>query len=1838
MQNNISQSLDELIIEKQYWINTFEDITDRCSFPFNYPNTSGKFEKESCERKMSESIESEMNKITMGSDLLNYYLFFSTLAVLTKEYTSQDDFIIGTSVFSQKEKSKLLNTILPIRCQLEQKMSFGNLIKQMQSNILEATNYYAYPVSKLVEDLEISVPKTGFPLFDIALVLDGIHDLADIEELELNLVFIFTKIDGHIIFKVKYNKYVYSNRFVNQIIDHFLCLLDQGIRNVETPIDEFEILSAKEREQIINFNSNIDNIYSNGKNILQEFSDIVLLYPNRIAIKFNNEQLSYKILDEKSNQLARHLIKKGVKKNYIVGILLNHSQDLMVSILAVLKTGSGYLPIDPSNSEQRIKTIIAESNIKFLISKSGIVEYFSYTILQNLYGEGTSPTLTAKRDPISNLDSLPIPDRSLINYSKYSKYIGQGLVKNAITMQASRGCPYSCAYCCRVWPRKAYFRSAEHIFKEVKYYYERGFRKFVIIDDIFNLDKENAIRFFDLIIENKLKIMLLFPSGLRGDILTKEFIDKMIEAGTRSFPLSLETASERLHKMIKKNLDLERFRENIEYIIDKYPHVILELNTMHGFPTETIEESQKTLNFIKSLKYIHFPYVHILKYHSNTDIEKIAMENGLSKRDIEDSKNMAYHEIPDCLPFPKSYTLKYQSDFLNNYVLLKDRLLKVLPYQLQVLNEDELVQKYNSYLPFDIYKMDDFLNYVGIKKSEIEIYQEESLLKNSIGNIPGSKISRNTEAISILLIDASQYFSDDTDGLYNVVEQPLGLLCLATYLNEKLNDQVNIKIIKSGIDFDNFNELKDLLLGFKPDVIGIRALTYYRNFFHRTVARIKNWLPEIPVIAGGPYATNDYKDLLKDPNIDFAILGEGELTFLEVIQNFIYNNKKLPDNDKLSSIPGIAFIEGNKKCSEQLSCQIIELDCVKDQLKYESTEKLNLNFGLDSIAYVIYTSGTSGVPKGTLVSHENLKRIVKSPNYCNVDPSDIVLNLSNYAFDGSMFDFFAPLLNGARLVMFDRVEAKSIIKIANEIKDSQITLFFITTALLNMIVDFNIDCIKNVRKILFGGEMVSFNHIKTLFDKLGKNRIIHMYGPTETAVFSTFYPINQINNKLSTVPIGKPVNGTNIYILNKNQKLVPIGVIGELYIGNLALSLGYLNCGELTDQKFIKILDNEIGKVYKTGDLAKFLPDGNIQIIGRKDSQIKLRGFRIELEEIKNQIFKFNNVKDVLVIYKKNDDSQGIILAYVQLNNGIFVEDLKNYLKRNLPDYMIPSFIIKMESFPMTTNGKIDFNRLPAPGLISEMELSKPENETQKRLVEIWANLINIDQSAISIDADFFDIGGHSLLALRLANTIQQTFNKKIDFSDIIKSPTIRNLSEELEKLPSELLCTIESSPVLDYYYATSIQQRLYSLQQMAPESVFYNITLAYELHGNLDIDQLKIAIKKLIKRHSIFRTSFQIIDNSICQIVSDEIDVEIQVLSCSKDNIDKMISDFNKPFDLSLAPLLRVGLVEICKNQYILAFNFHHIIIDGYCMPRFFNELVALFKNETLPDVKLHYKDYSYWLSLEQQQIMLKRQKEFWLNELSQPLPLLNLPFDFNEGDESFVGETMSFSLDKKMSLSVNKLARDNKLTLFTVLFSIFKVLLSRICNQENIIVGTTVSGRNQKDLDGIFGIFINTLPIKSCPERNKTFIQFLYEIKDITTRAFLNQNIQLEDVMNELPISSKHGGNPLFDAVFVLQNNEMAKLEQMGNLTVVPYKIKNNTTMFPINFLATEFDGEIQVNLMYAIDRFKQKSIENVCENYIYIVEQVIENNNIKIGDIDLKNKYLKSEILTIDQDFNL
>jgi non-ribosomal peptide synthetase component F/acyl carrier protein len=882
-----------------------------------------------------------------------------------------------------------------------------------------------------------------------------------------------------------------------------------------------------------------------------------------------------------------------------------------------------------------------------------------------------------------------------------------------------------------------------------------------------------------------------------------------------------------------------------------------------------------------------------------------------------------------------------------------------------------------------------------------------------------------------------------------------------------------------------------------------------------------------------------------------------------------------------------------------------------------------------------------------LTTHYNVTRVVRDTNYIDIKPEDRFLQLSNYAFDGSVFDIYGALLNGSALVLIEKDDVLAVERLAEIIKREAITVFFVTTALFNTLVDLDIECLHGIRKVLFGGERVSIEHSGNALAYLGKGRVIHVYGPTETTVYAAYYFIDGIADTASTIPIGKPISNTTIYVLDKHLKPLPIGASGELYIGGTGTARGYVNSPELTAEKFLFDFSK---KLYKTGDLGRWLPDGNIEFIGRIDHQVKIRGLRIELGEIESQLLTHDEIKEVVVISKQ--DQQGSsrgLCAYFVSDNELSTAQLREYLSKSLPGYMVPSYFIRLDRIPLTPNGKVDQRALPEPGLTVGENYAVPRDKIEKELVRIWSRVLSKDsshesqlQESIGIDDNFFELGGHSLKAARLMSRIYSVLNVKVPLTEIFRTPSIRGLAGYISETAGDRYVSIEPVEEREYYPLSPAQKRLCVLQQTNTHDMSYNMPRVMELEGELVTDRLEDIFKKLTARHESIRTSFETRKGELVQRVYDHIEFEVERLAAAaeEDNIANIIRGFVRPFDLSRPPLLRVGLINTGEQEHILMVDMHHIVTDGSSMGILVREFMALQTDEGLPPLRTRYKDFSIWMNGKSMKESIKKQEQYWLKEFAGEVPVLRLYTDevdlyrhsqsSSPGQWSLEGKRTDFELEIAASQGLMKLANEEGVTLYMVLLAIYNVFLFKLSGQEDIVVGTVTAGRSHPDLQPVMGMFVNTLALRNYPGRKTTFRTFLKEVKERTLEAFENQAYPFEELAEKVAADRDSRRNPLFDVMFALQNLDIPEVEIPG-LTLKPYAYENVISKFDLTLYGVEEDNKLLFIFEYRTQRFNQKIIGEFVSYFKDIIGVVLDNKDIKLADIDLSGDFSDSGLET-------
>ncbi len=902
------------------------------------------------------------------------------------------------------------------------------------------------------------------------------------------------------------------------------------------------------------------------------------------------------------------------------------------------------------------------------------------------------------------------------------------------------------------------------------------------------------------------------------------------------------------------------------------------------------------------------------------------------------------------------------------------------------------------------------------------------------------------------------------------------------------------------------------------------------------------------------------------------------------------------------------------------------------------------------LIYVIYTSGTSGNPKGVMVENRNLVNLVYALKEEIFDEYSSHLNLSlvtPYIFDASVKQIFPSLLLGHTLFIVPeelRFNSELLLKFYEE---NSINIADGTPMHLNAIlehIDINSCHHITLDTFVIGGEQLQLDTVKRFQNKFSsKTNIINVYGPTECCDVTTIYKVNTINkNCLTRIPIGKPIANSKVYIVDSNLNIQPIGVPGELCIGGAGLTRGYLNRSELTTEKFI---DNPFvlgEKMYRTGDLVRWLPAGNIEFLGRIDQQVKIRGFRIELEEIEARLLTHESIKEAVVIAREEQNETKYLCAYIVAERNLTITELREYLFEDLPEYMVPTYFIKLDNLPVTVNGKIDRKGLPVPKdvILAEMKYEAPGNEMEKKMVGIWSEVLDID--SLGINDNFFELGGHSLKAVSIIAKLNKLLDIDLNISDLFRYTTIKGLGKYIKGLEKKKNTQIEKVEEKEYYPLSSAQKRMYILSQFDIGSINYNIPSIFTIEGDLNKDRLEKALNLLIDRHESFRTYFEVENNQIKQKISKAIDFKLECIESDMENLDAAIKLLIKPFNLAQAPILRASLIRIDDYKHVFVLDIHHIISDGVSMGIFFRDLNGVYEGKKLPELRIQYKDYAEWQNRITDSKLIAEQEKYWLEMYEGEIPLLNLPTDYARSKvKSYKGAMVVAELSPNLTSKICEITRVTGTTLNMVLLATFNILLSKYSGQDDIIVGTISAGRKLADLENVIGMFVNTLALRSQPEGEKTFKEFLEEVRECTLKAYENQDYQLEELVDKLNISRDISRNPLFDIMFVMQNISTYELK-LHDLIVKPYSYQYEISKFDIILTATEGIEDITIAFEYCSELFHNDTIQRFARDYKKILTTIAEDICLKIKNISLLDEEqlggINSEMELLDEFLNL
>jgi amino acid adenylation domain-containing protein len=875
----------------------------------------------------------------------------------------------------------------------------------------------------------------------------------------------------------------------------------------------------------------------------------------------------------------------------------------------------------------------------------------------------------------------------------------------------------------------------------------------------------------------------------------------------------------------------------------------------------------------------------------------------------------------------------------------------------------------------------------------------------------------------------------------------------------------------------------------------------------------------------------------------------------------------------------------------------------------------------DTLAYIIFTSGSTGRPKGVMIEHHAVvNRILWMQLTYPITETDVILQKTSIVFDVSVWELFWWSFTGAALCLLrpgGEQEPNEIIKVISEYKVT--TIHFVPSMLSSFLTaaEGHIHYLSSLKYVFSSGEELKPEQVKLfgkLIGKINGTRLVNLYGPTEATVDVSYYECDFSKNH-SIVPIGKPINNISLYVLNTYKELVPIGVAGELYIAGVGLARGYLNNKELTDKKFVNNPNVHGERMYATGDIAVWLPDGNIRYLGRIDNQVKIRGYRIELGEIENQLLLHEVISEATVMLKGKDGNKYLVAYYVP-KREIYEKELKTFLSFALPSYMIPAHFVSMMKLPTTSNGKLDKRALPDPVFPIDNCYSAPSSVIECKLAFMWATVLACRMEEVGIRKSFFELGGHSMKAFHLINSINKEFSVNMGVRDIFENPTIESQASLLESMSSGNIVPILKVAENEFYGVSAAQERLFYQQMLYKDSIAYNNNLVLRIKTEVDISKLNRSLQQLIDRHSVLRTKFLLTIDGVMQKLVENVEFHIEELNTLQlKNIEDSVKYFTRPFNPESDFLMRCGLITFPQEGSYLLVDIHHIICDGISLNILIRDLAAIYMGEKLELLPLSYLDYAGW----QRSYDMRKQQAYWMRKLSGELPTLDLPVKQNKGGVDIHSAFLkTMKINATQYQEIRTIASDADASPFMFLLSLFYILLSKMSGKTDIIIGTDVVGRTHEAFKNVVGTFVNILPLRITVDNEVSYREFLAQVKQCVLEGLDNQEYQFEQMVVLQRKEKKNNFNDIVRVHFSF-DDVIEGSDALNQLSFVPVEVfLPLTTKYELQFTAKEENGTLYITFVASTGLYEEETISLMLDYHKHILETILENAEIRIGSI--------------------
>ncbi|MGD2088789.1 MAG: amino acid adenylation domain-containing protein [Candidatus Aminicenantes bacterium] len=2007
-----SLAASQNIKEREYWLNKFAGEFIKTSFPCDYKKTAANERAvKTLKFKFSGELFSKLMKLSNGSDIRLNIIMMAGLILLLYKYTASKDIILGSPIYKQNNEGDFVNTVLAIRNQVQENITFKEFLVQVGKTFYEANQHQNYPIETLLYQLNIPLQETGdFPLFDIAILLENVHDPTYIRHINLNMILYFKRTNKHVEAVLEYNSLLYKTSTIARIINHFKHLLHQVLSTTDSPLSGLDILSLEEKKQLlVDFNNNYAE-FSRDKTIFHFTEKQVQLEPDRVAVDFTGHQITNRHLNERVNQLARFLQDNGTQGEQPVGIMLTRSPRMVESILAVWKAGGSYIPIDQLYPTERIKYVLDDSQISILLTDSQAVkkQFRNVVLLDELENvlsvrSGENLKLVEKMADVAYIiytsGTTGKPKGVMVEHTGMMNHIQAKINELQITEKSiiAQNSPHT--FDISVWQ---FFSALTAGGKTVIYPNElilevQQFLSRLIKDQVTLLE----------VVPSYLSVMLNASetshpvlSALEYLLVTGEEVkSSLVKTWFETYPGikivnaygPTEASDDITHHMMAKapGSDLIPIGKPIQnlniYIVDRN----MNLSPLGVKGEICVSGVGVGRGYLNNPELTSERFIRVVNSHLSLVISSSRRLSKFTNDQCPMTNDRSPHHPITPLPHSPIYRTGdlgyWNPDGTIEFLGRKDNQVKIRGYRIELAEIENKLLEHPCIKGAVVLEKEESQNskylcaYLVIDGKPDTLEIKNHLLKRlpdymlptrfihleQMPLTPNGKIDRKALAGINSSAAFLPYFTgemlervipgDDPDPIvkpgqvnpnhmscFIIGETTLPIKCAEVILNRghhilgmisndpkvlgwaKQHDIARVKAKKAEIipflkqqPFDYLFSINNLLI-LSEDVLELAGKCVFN--YHNG---------PLPAYAGSyaPYwalmnmeKTHGITWHLVDKDIDTGnIVKQVQFVIdprdtgaslnmkcfdagVKAFEQLLDHLEKGTVTKQKQQLSKRTYFEKYKRpgaaCFVSFDWEAEKIDAFVRAFNFGAYDN---PLGLPKIAVenhffvlseILLLNRESPEVPGTVVETNDESIVVstatrdmKIKKIHAMDGKEIPISWLVKTFNfhpGSNLNGIDPdiaafiheynsLICKHELFWVNRLSGVRSLKIinpgSNTYRNNTNNPGPVSASKRKSTFTGGLNAFKHVHhrwEFLIAAFVAYLSRITGIFSfHLGYSDFSHLPNIKKLqGLFAHQVPLrvrlkanqtfavfrNNIRKQLERLS-KRQTYIRDIYLRyhslsSKVEPRMPIGVCFINHLDDFEVPLKgqlHLVISRFKEEWMVlfdpSVLDNEMMGIFlqqfsfflKEMDskpesvIGKFAP-GPFELKARIEELVKIDESIIDIGKIENCLLEYENI-DEAAIDIKTAKNKKYLCGYVTSGKNIRESKLRTYLSENLPGNMIPEYLIQLEKIPLTPNGKVERKALPCPEPVVEGEYTAARNELEKKLIEIWSEVLAEEKDKIGIDSNFFHLGGHSLTVIMLVSKINKAFNKKIPLIEIFRIPTIRELARYLKKTPGETFVSIEAVEEKEYYPLSSNQKRLYIIHRLGKASIAYNLPLVIEIDGDMEKKRLVMSFRQLLDRHESLRTSFLMLDNEPIQRIHrpQEVEFALEYDEASEAEAAEMVKKFIHPFDLSKAPLLRAGIIKIGEKRYILEVDMHHIISDGTSNQILIKDFMVVYGGKELPALRLQYKDYSEWQSMRIASGKMFEQERYWLKQFEEEIPVLNLPLDYPRPTKpTFKGDQIYFELDPQLTGTLNEMILETGTTLNIVLMAVYIVLLSKYSGKEDIVLGFSIAGRTHADLDNVVGMFVNMIAMRSRPLGSQSFIEFARELRENSLKAYENQDYQFEELVSKLRIQRCAGRNPLFDAAFSFQGFQETGAE-LSDLESKPYSVQFSHVQFDLLLTALQFKEKVGMVLEYLSALFKPSTIQQIARHYMEILEQVVEKRNIKLKNIAISHE---------------